>query len=201
MKLNSILGGGLVAAFLGSLCCIAPVLALLAGTSSLAASFSWLGPWRPYLAGVTIAVLGIAWYQKVFSEKETHDCVCEADEKSRSFLRTKSFLGIVTLFALAMLSFPHYAHVFYPQTEMQVIVVEKGNHKVTEFKIDGMTCQGCAEHVMYEVNKLPGIIKAIASFEKGNALVEFDESQVSQNNIESAINSTGYKVVNIERLR
>jgi mercuric ion transport protein len=70
-----------------------------------------------------------------------------------------------------------------------------------EFKIKGMTCQGCAEHVMFEVNKLAGIIKTNASFENGNALVEFDESKVSQGSIESAINSTGYKVVEVVRLR
>ena len=112
MKGNGILGGGLVAAFLGSLCCIIPVLALMAGTSSFAASFSWLEPGRPYLAGVTITVLGFAWYQKLFPKKESQDCTCDTDRKGRSFWQTKSFLGIVTFFALAMLSFPHYAHVF-----------------------------------------------------------------------------------------
>lgn len=194
MKGNSILGGGLVAAFLGSLCCITPVLALMAGTSSFAASFSWVEPGRPYLAGITIAVLGFAWYQKLFPAKESQDCACEAKGKLRSW-QTKSFLGIVTFFALAMLSFPHYAHVFYPHSEKQVIVVESNHFKKAEFKISGMTCQGCAEHVVYEVNKLPGILKVEASFEKDNAVVEFDESKISLAEIKNSINGTGYKVV------
>ena len=195
MKGSSILGGGLIAAGLSSLCCITPVLALIAGSSSFAASFSWLEPARPYLAGVTIVVLGFAWYQKLFPKKESQDCVCEVDEKGRSFWQTKSFLGIITFFAFAMLSFPHYAHVFYPHQEKQVVFVEKENFKTVEFIIKGMTCQACAEHVMYEVNKLAGILKSDASYEKANAVVEFDDSKVSIDKIEEAINNTGYKVI------
>ncbi|HRJ30993.1 MAG TPA: mercuric transport protein MerTP [Cyclobacteriaceae bacterium] len=194
MKGSSILGGGLIAALLSSLCCITPVLALIAGTTSFAASFSWLEPARPYLAGVTIAVLGFAWYQKLFPKKESPECTCETDPKTTSFWKTKSFLGIITFFALAMLSFPHYAHVFYPHQERQAILVDKENLKTVEFEISGMTCQGCAEHVMHEVNKLPGVIKTTASYEKANAIVEFDDTKISETEINDAINKTGYKV-------
>ena len=58
-------GTGLLVAITASLCCITPVLALLAGTSGIAATFSFLEPARPYLIGLTIAVLGFAWYQKL----------------------------------------------------------------------------------------------------------------------------------------
>lgn len=200
MKRTSILGGGLLAALLSSLCCITPVLAMIAGTGSIAASFSWLEPARPYLAGVTIAVLGFAWYQKLFPKKNSHECRCETDVKA-SFWKTKTFLSIVTAFAIAMLAFPHYVHIFYPHSEKQVIAVNDSDIRSVEFKINGMTCQGCAEHVVFEVNKLKGILKANASFENGNALVEFDQNKVSQITIESAINSTGYKVVDVVRLR
>ena len=50
--------GGVLAAVAASLCCIAPVLALLAGTTGVAATFSWLEPFRPYLIGFTILILG-----------------------------------------------------------------------------------------------------------------------------------------------
>jgi mercuric ion transport protein len=196
MKENRILGGGIIAAFLSSLCCITPVLAMIAGTGSLAASFSWLEPARPYLAGVTIAVLGFAWYQKFFPAKNSAECVCEAENKV-SFWRTKTFLGIITVFAFAMLSFPYYAHVFYPKQEIHVIVVHKENVRTVEFKISGMTCQGCAQHVMYEVNKVAGVLKSEASFEKKNAVVEFDDSKTSYEEIARVIDQTGYKVESI----
>lgn len=193
MKGNNILGGGLLAALLSSLCCITPVLAMIAGTGSIAASFSWLEPVRPYLAGVTIVVLGFAWYQKLFPKSNSQECACDADAK-KSFWKTKAFLSIVTLFAFAMLAFPHYAHVFYPHNESQVVVVNKGDIKTAEFKVSGMTCQGCAGHVMFEVNKLAGILKSNASYEKGNAVVEYDGSKITASEIAEAINKTGYKV-------
>jgi mercuric ion transport protein len=64
-----------------SLCCITPLLALLAGTSGLSSSFSWLDPLRPYLIGLTVLVLGFAWYQKLKSQKQV-DCNCDTTEKT-----------------------------------------------------------------------------------------------------------------------
>ena len=79
-KDNKLIGAGLLTAFAASLCCITPVLALIAGTSGLASSFSWLEPFRPYLIGLTILVLGFAWYQKLKPKKEI-DCDCETPEQ------------------------------------------------------------------------------------------------------------------------
>jgi copper chaperone CopZ len=191
-KDNKLIGAGILTAFAASLCCITPVLALIAGTSGLAASFSWLEPFRPYLIGLTILVLGFAWYQKLKPQKEI-DCDCETDEKPK-FIQSRKFLGIVTVFAIVMLAFPYYSGIFYPNTEKQIIVVDKSDIKTTEFKISGMTCASCEEHVNHEVNKLNGIVNSKASYENGNAIVEFDKTKTNETEIENAINSTGYKV-------
>lgn len=68
-KNNKIIGAGLLTAIASSLCCITPVLALISGTSGIASTFSWLEPFRPYLIGFTILVLGFAWYQKLKQKK------------------------------------------------------------------------------------------------------------------------------------
>lgn len=175
-----------------SLCCITPVLALLAGTSGLASTFSWLDTFRPYFIGLTLLVLGFAWYQKLKPKKEI-DCDCEADEKPE-FIQSKKFLGIVTIFAMVTLAFPFYADIFYPNTEKQFVVVDKSNIQTVEFQIDGMTCTGCEEHINHEVNKLDGIVKSTASYENGNAIVEFDNSKTNIAEIEKAIKGTGYSV-------
>ena len=191
-KDNKLIGAGILTAFAASLCCITPVLALIAGTSGLAASFSWLEPFRPYLIGLTILVLGFAWYQKLKPKKQI-DCNCETEEKPK-FIQSKMFLGIVTAFAIVMLVFPYYSSIFYPKTEKQIIVVDKSNIQKVEFTISGMTCASCGEHVNHEVNKLTGIISSNASYEKENAIVKFDNSKTNIFEIEKAINSTGYSV-------
>ena len=189
---NKLIVTGLLTAITASLCCITPVLALIAGTSGIASTFSWIEPFRPYLIGLTILVLGFAWYQKLKPQKEI-DCECETDEKPK-FIQSRKFLGIVTVFAIVMLAFPYYSGIFYPNTEKQIIVVDKSDIKTTEFKISGMTCASCEEHVNHEVNKLNGIVNSTVSYENGNAIVEFEKTKTNETEIEKAINSTGYQV-------
>jgi copper chaperone CopZ len=189
---NKLIGAGLLTAITASLCCITPVLALIAGTSGMASTFSWLEPFRPYLIGLTVLVLGFAWYQKLKPQKEI-DCKRETDEKPK-FIQSKTFLGIVTVFAILMLSFPYYSGIFYSNTEKQIIVVDKSDIKTTEFKISGMTCASCEENVNREVNKLNGIVISKASYENENAIIEFDKTKTNEAEIEKAINSSGYKV-------
>jgi len=83
---------GLLTALAASLCCITPVLALISGASGLAAAFLWMEPYRPYLLGLTVAVLAFAWYQKLKPKKAIIDCVCEVDKLP--FWQGKTFLGI-----------------------------------------------------------------------------------------------------------
>ncbi|OFY63727.1 MAG: heavy metal transporter [Bacteroidetes bacterium RIFCSPLOWO2_02_FULL_36_8] len=197
---KGLVGAGILSALAASLCCITPLLALIAGTSGFASAFSWLEPARPYLMGVTVLVLGFAWYQKLKPKKAKINCACEVDEKP-SFLQTKSFLGIVTVFAVLMLAFPNYSHVFYPKTESKVpttVWIESGNVAETNFEIEGMTCQGCEEHIKNAVAQLPGFISAEANHEKGKATVKFDKSKTTTEQIVTAINETGYKVIKQE---
>lgn len=190
----------LLTAVSASLCCITPVLALLAGSSGIAATFSWLEPFRPWLISITVIVLTFAWYQKLKSrttEEIDCDCDCEDDEKP-SFWQSKKFLGIVTVFAMIMLAFPYYADAFYPETKLS----ESENINLeSTYKIDiiGMTCTGCEKHVKLEISKLPGISGLEVSYEKANAVVTFDESKTDIEKIKAAVDKTGYKVESINK--
>ena len=62
---NKLIGVGVLTAMAASLCCITPILALFAGASGLGLAFSWLEPYRTYFIGLTILVLGFAWFQKL----------------------------------------------------------------------------------------------------------------------------------------
>jgi mercuric ion transport protein len=189
-KDNNIIGVGLLTAITASLCCITPVLALIAGTSGLATTFSWIEPFRPYLVGLTILILGFAWYQKLAPKalitRTEMDCNCDSEAKPK-FAQSKFFLGIVTVFAMVMLAFPYYSSIFFPKTQEQIIVAEKYNIQKDEFTIKGMTCAGCEQHVNLEVNKLAGIINSSASYENGNAIVENDNSKTNITEIEKPL--------------
>jgi mercuric ion transport protein len=187
-------GAGVLTAIAASLCCITPVIALLVGSSSIAANFSWIEPARPYLIGLSVAVLAFAWYLKLKPVKTNDmDCNCETTKKA-SFLQSKTFLGIVTVFAILMMTFPLYAKVFYPKPKVQATLAVVDNKQQVKFTIQGMTCAGCEEHVNNELSKVNGVVAYKTSYATRSSLVTFDKSKVEVKTIEAAINKTGYKV-------
>ena len=192
---NKIIGMGVVTSIAASLCCITPVLALIAGTSGLASSFSWLEPARPYLIGVTILVIGFAWYQKLKPKKEI-DCECDEDQKI-SFWQSKKFLAIVTFFATLMLAFPYYSGIFFPSNEMKSINTNNSDIVEAILTIEGMTCAGCEYSVNHAINTQLGIIESDVSYESGKAIVKFDKTKTSVEQLTKAIEKeTGYTVIN-----
>jgi len=192
---KKLIGTSVLTALAASICCITPVLALIAGTSGIASTFSWVEPFRPYLIGLTILVLVFAWYQKLRPKtQEEIDCACEDDAKP-SFWQSKMFLFVVTVFAGLMLAFPYYSKLFYAQPNKEIVYVSQSNIEKHTFNVEGMTCTGCEAHVESEVNKLDGILSVKASYESANTIVEYDKTKVDLAAIQKAINSTGYKVL------
>ena len=186
---------GLFAAVAASSCCIPPVIALIAGVGGGASALSWMEPFRPYLIGLAVLAIGYAWYSYL-KTKKVDDC-CEVGAKPKWY-QTKGFLIGITLFAAISISFPYYAHIFYPNNNnnnKKVVVVSEANVETLNFDIEGMTCSGCEAQVENEVNNLSGIISVSASYDNENATVSFDKSKTTKKDIVKAINGTGYKVI------
>ncbi|MEP0985089.1 mercuric transport protein MerTP [Ekhidna sp.] len=191
---------GFFAAIVASLCCITPVFSFLAGIGGIAATFSWMEPFRPYLIALTIGVLGFAWYIKLKPSKNEIDCDC--DDEKPSFLQSKKFLSVITVFAGLMLSFPSYAHIFYPSnpgssSPESAMVLDQDTTKTNKIilNVNGMTCAGCETHIVTELNKLKGVKSVFASYADGTATIEFSQDSLTQRDIVMAIDKTGYKVI------
>ncbi len=199
MKDNKkIIGLGILTALASSLCCIVPLIAFISGAAGMASSFSWLTPFRPYLIVFTVLALGFAWYQTLKPKKEV-ECKCESSPKS-SFLQSRLFLGIMTVFALAMTAFPYYSAAFYPQQEKSSIITNADNVQTLYIGVEGMTCTGCEEHIRQAVNALDGVFEVEASYRDGSATVEFDPSKANIEEIKEAIAETGYSVTKVSEV-
>ncbi|MCU0323691.1 MAG: mercuric transport protein MerTP [Spirosomaceae bacterium] len=189
----------IVTALASSLCCIMPIVAVLAGTTGIASTFSWLDSARPFLVGSSTFILGFAWYQKFKTQKqranEPLNCNCESENK-KSFWQSKTFLTMVTILSISLLSFPNYSHFIFQKPDNQSILSQTDSTNKFMISISGMTCTGCEVHVKSEISKLKGIITTQVSYEKANAIVKFDNKKTNIKEITKAINSTGYKVVN-----
>ena len=76
--------------------------------------------------------------------------------------------------------------------------MDKGimTRKIT-IKILDMQCPNCSMILEQIEDKLDGVHKAEASYHKGQMLVEYNESQVSEEQIRAAIVRLGYMVGDI----
>jgi Cu+-exporting ATPase len=67
--------------------------------------------------------------------------------------------------------------------------------KKTTIPISGMHCASCAQRIETTLKKLKGVVKANVNFATERATIEFDESLISEDEINNAIEQLGYKVI------
>jgi len=184
---------GIFAAVGASLCCITPVLAVLAGSTGMASSFSWMEPFRPYLIGLTVFVLAYAWWDKLKPVKADIECACDPDEDGKvSFWYSTKFLAIITIFSVLMLSFPYWGDAFISSNQ-KGISIEKQNVQNIKIDIEGMTCKACEATIEKVVLETGGVGSVKASSEDKNAMISFDRTKTTIDEIAKAIATTGYK--------
>ena len=200
---KAVTGVSIFAAIAASLCCITPLLALLAGASGAASSLSWLEPVRPYFIGLAIITLGYAWYKSLSKNQDAQcgpDGACVVEKKS--FLASRAFLIIITIAAVVLMAFPYYGHIFYPKTQPQnaAVVVESNNIESATFNIKGMSCKACESEVNTELHKVNGVIDAQTFYDKGTSIVKYDKSKATVDQLKNAIALTGYKITDYKLL-
>jgi len=198
----------IVTALLASLCCIIPVLAIVGGLSGLASTFSFLEPLRPYLIAFTAIILGYAFYSAYKPKKKDEiECACDDDkvDTKKSFINSKSFLWIIAVIAVVLITFPYYSQAFLPQKdnpESQSELSANSNHIIkVKLEIEGMTCISCEQSVDYTLKSEIGVLSAESSYKTGIAYVQFDDTKVQPEQLKKAIeNKVGYKVKKIQTI-
>jgi copper chaperone CopZ len=196
---NKTLWATLLVAAAASLCCITPVLGILAGIGGIASAFSWLEPFRPYLIALTLGILAFAWYKKLRPVKSGElDCACETDEKP-AFWHSKAFLALISVAAVLLLTFPWYSGLFFQTAHAAPIIVEKENIAMATLSIQGMTCSGCEQSVNKALRDTTGVIESSSDHQRGLAWVKYDKSRTGFDDFRNAVEKiVGYKVTDIQ---
>ncbi len=185
---------GMMTAVAASLCCISPIIGAIIGIGSIASTFSWLEPYRPYLIILTVIVLGFAWYRS-FKRKINHETDCNCNKLS--FFKTKTFLGMITLFSVILFLFPYYFQTFLQSTEKKINTIQGKHLYKVKIKVIGMTCPGCEYSVNKIIKKLPGVYKVTSNHKIGSIIIKYDKNKVTLKDFKNAINSLGYTITNI----
>jgi|GEM_PF-438847 len=172
-----------------SLCCTGPLLLLLFGSTAFG-TFGLFEHIRPYTSVLTIGLLGFAYFN-VFNQKKNSDC-CETDKEiiMNKQKKQKRLLMMVTPIIVGLLLFPYYGDILYGQTsktEAQKTVVD------SEWKIEGMTCQGCSKGLEGGLSATEGISSCKVDFASGSMVCVLDEKILNKKDIPGLVKKMGYK--------
>jgi periplasmic mercuric ion binding protein len=105
-------------------------------------------------------------------------------KRINQFVVVFSFLGII------LASCGSEANYENPPVEETGIEILSENVVAVDYAVEGMVCaMGCANTIQEELSDMAGIASCEVDFETGKAHVEFDKTQISENDITSKIES------------
>ncbi len=186
MKGKLALGASLVAAITASLCCLWPLAAVLLGLSSFGAA-AVFEAWRPYGLGVTVTLLAVAFYL-TYCKREVAcaDGACTVPDGSR---RNKLVLWITTVVIVAFAAFPYYSARLWVASEHSASGAQAVAERLArvQLTISGMTCDKCGARVEAAFKAIPGVRSVTVSFEKGEAIVEYDPARMKTDQLVEAV--------------
>lgn len=101
------IGSAVVAAFASAACCLGPLVLTILGIGGAASAVA-LKPYRPYLLGLTVLILGFGFY--LAYRRPATDCgpgqACEMPRANRA---GRIALWIATVVILIIVTFPEYS--------------------------------------------------------------------------------------------
>jgi len=183
--------GAIVTAAIASLCCIGPIAVAAIGFGSIAA-FSVFWEFRPYLIGLTLVLLGLAFYFTYRRrEVQCEDGTCKFESAGKW---SKSAVWLATGTAVLAIVFPLFSStdtaaaqsMLFPQTG------QSPQSAVVILDIEGMDCRGCAAGLEATLGRLTGVYKAAIDFEKSRAIIEYDSTTTSPDKLIASVDETGF---------
>lgn len=202
MKRFAILIGAAFAAIAASACCILPLIlgAVSAGTAGFGTA---LAPYRPYLMGLTLLLLGAGFYFTYRPAKAANsdsDCCavtetdcCATNKVLRMKRLSKALLWAVTVFTLAVMAYPWVAQYRAGASAASALVAATPPKAQTAlFTIPSMDCPACAVNIADALKKTPGVYDAKVDFDTKQASVHYNPGQVNITKLREAIDRTGF---------
>lgn len=82
-----------------------------------------------------------------------------------------------------------------PKKISQTAFIANEEPKTVWLKITGMSCAGCASHIHTVLSKTDGVLNDEVKYPGDIAVIKYDASKISENQIIAVIEKTGYKAV------
>ncbi len=191
-------GAAVVAAVLSAACCWLPLLLIGVGASTVGVA-GFFETYRLYFLVGAGLLLATGFYFVFFRKERCEPGSACAIPKPRLRRFNKVTLWIATGFVLVFALFPNYVSFLIgggggkPSS-----VVLSGESRL--YRIEGMTCEGCAANIGVRLSKVPGVGRAEVSYAEKSARVYFEKSATlpSDDAVLNAIRDAGYRGVRVE---
>lgn len=183
--------GAVTAAIIASLCCIGPVVVALIGVGSIGA-FAAFEPLRPYFIGLTVVLLALA-FSLTYRKREVicADGTCKIESAGTWNKIAVWFATLVAAIALAFPSFD-FTNAAAAQSMLDQNRQQHPTMIIIVLDIEGMDCKGCAKGLEATLGRAAGVKKAAVEFEKSRAVVEYDSSKTTLEQLIAVVDEAGF---------
>ncbi|GBR47337.1 heavy-metal-associated domain-containing protein [Neokomagataea thailandica] len=63
-------------------------------------------------------------------------------------------------------------------------------------RVGGMSCEGCSTRLQKVLNELQGVAQAHVTLASGQAVIQYDEQQITEHDVRECIEESGFDVLN-----
>ena len=176
----------ILAAVLGSICCVGPLVLIAVGLGTGAAVISryhWI-----FVVGA-FAVLAWAWAKHL---REKTRCACQHRLMQRREISLFTLLvASVIVLVFAGLNIPSYAFGRSPRATP----IASANLRRVVIPVEGIWCVACEIPVRHALKRIDGVASVQLSGAGKMATVDYDPAKTNPAQLVAAINSTGYQAV------
>ena len=177
---------GILAAVLGSICCVGPLLLIAVGLGTGAAV---IGRYHWFFVSGAIAVLAWGWI-KHFREKARCACEHRAINRQRISLFTLLVASVIVL-AFAGLNVRSCAFAGSPAATL----IANANLQRAVIPVEGIWCVTCEIPVRHALKRIDGVASVQVSGAGTTATIDYDPAKTNPAQLVAAINSAGYQAV------
>ncbi|MBI1367133.1 MAG: hypothetical protein GC162_00615 [Planctomycetes bacterium] len=195
--------GAAATAVLSSACCWLP-LVLLAFGVTLGGVAGFFESVRSFFLLAAAIFLGAGFYFTYFRRSvcKPGEACATPNPKLQRFNR--SMLWVATVFVIAFALFPYYSPMLIrtfnggdSAAPPDAATPQATVLATYRFRVEGMTCTGCAAGLEARLGRLPGIASAEVSFDVSEAVVRADPGWFDPAAVVNTVQTAGFKAISI----
>jgi mercuric ion transport protein len=184
------IGGAILAALAASSCCLVPLLFAALGVGGVGATAA-IGAYRPYLLGVTAALLGAGLYFTYRSPRATADtCSCERPRVNRA---SRIALWLSTVVIVVLAASPPLLARWADARRFDASAATDPTLAHATIAVNGIDCEACAAPLRKALARVGGFRDLSLDMSKQTVFVSYEPASGRLEAYVAAINDLGYE--------